>query len=115
MRTGFVVCMFVVYVVCIWGDNTAQAAGLVSGGQASILYQMLHPTIVGDWGNPLSVISAVLIVPWTYIKITWNILTFNFSFFNMNTWAIGIRLVFLGASFGFVWSLISLLRGVHSS
>jgi hypothetical protein len=115
MRIGFMVFMFVVYIICIWGDNTAQAAGLISGGQASILHTITNPSMVGDWNSPLSTVGALFVIAGTYLKATFDILSFNFSFFNMDIWSKMARLIFIGCSFGFIWSMISLLRGVHSS
>ena len=82
--------------------------------EAGILYRLLYGYKEISFSNPLIAVVTLISVAWEYIKTLWDILSWNYAFFD-GYWAI-VRFFFIGISVGIVASLIlSVTRGVSSA
>ena len=122
MKTSWAIGLILLFAVCQALCGIAQGSSTpipqVSGATGTFSSDSLQAEVTGvqgaDVSNPISAVYSLVSNAWSYCKwftdaLTWNypeIFQGNFVYFKYFLWAVSV---------GFGLSIVSMLRGVHSS
>lgn len=85
----------------------------LGAGEVSLIQRLMSPDIP-EYSNPIGAVTAYMSVTWQYLEAFFDILFFNYSFFQ-GQWLLVKYILFIPVSFAMVFSLIMMLRGVASA
>lgn len=86
--------------------------GTMGAGELSTLQALMEPE-VPEYTNPIGATAAYMTVAWDYMQNLWDILWFNYAFFE-GEWLLIKYIVFWPVSIGIIMTFIFVMRGVGS-
>lgn len=112
MKTSWFIGILVMFGVFTIISGVIEATTL-GEDEVGLFKTLMTPPVI-DSTHPLGVVFSVMSVAWDYLKNLFDILWFNYAFFQ-GQWLIIKYIFFLPISVAIIISLIFVLRGVGSN
>lgn len=111
MPPKWIIAMSMTFVVCMLINGWIEMQYL-GNANAGVLHTLFTGYQEIEFTNPIIAIGSFVSVAWTYIRLVFAVLTWDYAFFH-DAWEI-FRYIFMCISIGITVSLVLAVRGTSS-
>jgi hypothetical protein len=114
MKQSYVIGIVMLWVMALWLCCVAENNNIIGNEQTNLISVLLTPQGT-DFSNPITAVTSIITDVWQYMKVFLQMAVLWFPDLWHGNWIWVWYVICLPLAIGMIFSIVTILRGVHNS